>query len=230
MSLISTWGSGGDDEVNLSVETSDGNLRNLDDEKIKKLFFQAIRSGEVLAVKNILQFSRTLLNEQLFGFEGAYIYSAYSFQLLVKCSIHCAGADVYNINLNSKSKRCYTYTGIKKDGFFYPIHISAESGNKLLTHMLAKAGADISVLDYRGIHTSTPRYLDGFLTYYVYVFNKVILPKILQMAWLHMHFSSSVACRSRLTNATRVRRIGAVRGRGRVNYISKLRVLRAKSS
>lgn len=46
-------------------------------------------------------------------------------------------------------KRCYSYTGLEKDGFFYPLHVAAETGHKNLTILLVKAGADIQAVDYR---------------------------------------------------------------------------------
>ena len=56
------------------------------------------------------------------------------------------------MNPASKTNRCYTYTGLEKDGFFYPLHVASESANKLLVLMLAKAGADSSNTDYRGFY------------------------------------------------------------------------------
>ncbi len=58
-------------------------------------------------------------------------------------STHCA------ILLESKTKRCYTYTGQEKDGHFYPLHVATESGRKNLAILLVKAGADVSLTDYR---------------------------------------------------------------------------------
>jgi hypothetical protein len=52
--------------------------------------------------------------------------------------------------LKSKSGRCYTYTGLEKDGYFYPIHVAAENGHKELLHQMIKIGCDINVKDYRG--------------------------------------------------------------------------------
>ncbi|RYH15381.1 hypothetical protein EON65_31825 [archaeon] len=49
----------------------------------------------------------------------------------------------------SKTKKCYTYTGNDKDGFFYPLHVAAESGHKNLVILLIKAGAELSLCDYK---------------------------------------------------------------------------------
>lgn len=54
------------------------------------------------------------------------------------------------IALQSRTKRCYSYTGNEKDGFFYPLHVAAESGHKNLSILLVRAGADEQALDYRG--------------------------------------------------------------------------------
>ena len=51
--------------------------------------------------------------------------------------------------LQSKTKRCYTYTGLEKDGYFYPLHVAAEAGHKTLTVLLVRAGADTLSIDYR---------------------------------------------------------------------------------
>lgn len=52
----------------------------------------------------------------------------------------------------SKTKRCYSYTGQEKDGFFYPLHVAAEMGHKNLTILLVKAGADVHAVDYRYVY------------------------------------------------------------------------------
>lgn len=50
----------------------------------------------------------------------------------------------------SKSKRCYHFTGAEKDGYFFPLHVVAEAGHKTLILLLIKAGADVTLADYRG--------------------------------------------------------------------------------
>lgn len=72
-----------------------------------------------------------LISEPLYGFEGA---------------------DTKGV-INAPSNRVYTFTGQKRDGFFTPLHVAAEAGNKLLTMLLLQAGADKDAVDYRG-HTS----------------------------------------------------------------------------
>ena len=71
----------------------------------------------------------TLLNNKMFGFEGH---------------------DVYNFVPDNKTGRCYTYTGVEKDGFFYPLHVVAEMGHKKLVILLVQAGANQTLVDYRG--------------------------------------------------------------------------------
>ena len=51
--------------------------------------------------------------------------------------------------LQSKTKKCYIYTGVEKDGFFYPLHVAAEAGHKELVLMLVKAGAAVNMTDDR---------------------------------------------------------------------------------
>jgi hypothetical protein len=79
----------------------------------------AILGAEIHAIKNILQVNRSLIRQKMHGYDGT---------------------DVYGVIPNSKTKRCYTYTGVEKDGYFYPLHVAAEAGHKMLTLMLVKAG------------------------------------------------------------------------------------------
>lgn len=51
--------------------------------------------------------------------------------------------------MQSKTKKCYIYTGVEKDGFFYPLHVAAEAGHKELVLMLVKAGAAVNMTDDR---------------------------------------------------------------------------------
>jgi hypothetical protein len=176
MSLVSTWGSNDDCPSNIETAASTANLRLLDDEKIKKLFFQVLRAGEIDAIKNILNFSLSLLNDKLFGFEGA---------------------DVYNMYPTSKTKRCYTYTGLEKDGFFYALHVAAQAGNKRLVLMLAKAGADTSIEDYRGKVAEELSNGEGnFLLIYIcnfHVLSHLLLIYICKLHWnLNSMFVSQV--------------------------------------
>ena len=85
--------------------------------------------NEVEAIKNILKVDRTLLQEKMFGYEGT---------------------DVYNAVPISRTKRCYTYTGTEKSGYFFPLHVVSEAGHKMLLFSLVKAGVNVNDLDYRG--------------------------------------------------------------------------------
>ena len=60
------------------------------------------------------------------------------------------GTDVYNAVPISTTKRCYTYTGTEKSGYFYPLHVVAEAGHKMLLLSVLKAGVNIDNVDYRG--------------------------------------------------------------------------------
>ena len=76
MSLVSNWGVN-KESIDLINETNSGNLRELDEEKIKTLLFFSIRSYEINAIKNILNFNRSLINEKLYGYEGCNSYMKY---------------------------------------------------------------------------------------------------------------------------------------------------------
>lgn len=115
-------------ERDFSNEATLSNIRMMDENSQKGLLFDAIRACEIPAIKNVVQVNRSLVTSKMFGFEGA---------------------DVYEVIQNSKTKRCYKYTGQERDGHFYPLHVAAEAGHKKLTMMLVKAGADINACDYR---------------------------------------------------------------------------------
>ena len=96
---------------------------------MKGLFFEALRASNLTAIRNIVSLNRSLVTAKLFGYEGS---------------------DVYETIKNSKTKRCYNFTGNERDGFFYALHVAAEAGHKNLTMLLVKAGAEPAMLDYRG--------------------------------------------------------------------------------
>jgi hypothetical protein len=85
-------------------------------------------AGDIPAVRNLVSSDPSLLNQKMFGFEGH---------------------DVYGTVPESKSGRCYSYTGVEKDGFFFPLHVAAEMGHKKLVILLVQAGADQTRPDYR---------------------------------------------------------------------------------
>lgn len=61
------------------------------------------------------------------------------------------GHDVYKAVPIAGNRRCYTYTGDRKDGFALALHVAAESGHKALCKRLVEAhGADTAAHDYRG--------------------------------------------------------------------------------
>eukprot|EP00981_Chlorochromonas_danica_P003332 scaffold644_cov168-Ochromonas_danica.AAC.24 len=101
------------------------NIRMMDESSQKALLFKAIRASDLHIIRNILQANRSLLNAKMFGYEGSDVYE-------------------------SKTKKCYTYSGMEKDGFFYPLHVATEAGHKHLTILLIKAGADMTLTDYKG--------------------------------------------------------------------------------
>lgn len=127
--MIAEWGSKLQWEKDLETETSPARLNGMPEEEQKELFFEAIRVCNLVAFRNLVQHNRSLVTEKMYGFEGA---------------------DVYEVIKNSKTHRCYTLTGLEKDGFFYPIHVAAEAGRKVLVLLLIKLGADPEIVDYRG--------------------------------------------------------------------------------
>lgn len=110
-------------------EASASNLRMMDETTQKAMMFEALRAANLLAIRNLVTANRSLVTAKMYGYEGS---------------------DVFETIKNSKTKRCYTYTGHEKDGFFFPLHVAAEAGHKQLCLLLVKAGADPTVLDYRG--------------------------------------------------------------------------------
>jgi len=110
-------------------ELSSSKVRMMDEPGRKELLFTAIRVSDLSAIRTILQVDRGLIQGKMFGYEGS---------------------DVFEVIKDSKTKRCYTYTGQEKDGYFYALHVAAEAGHKNLTLLFAKAGADIDAVDYRG--------------------------------------------------------------------------------
>jgi hypothetical protein len=125
--MASVWNKAEDNE--LSSEITVSSIRMMTEDQQQSILFKAIRACDLHIIRNVLQVNRTLLNAKMFGYEGT---------------------DVFEVIKNSKTKRCYSYTGQEKDGFFYPLHVAAEMGHKNLTILLVKAGADIQAVDYRG--------------------------------------------------------------------------------
>mmetsp|Transcript_2478 Transcript_2478/g.2439 ORF Transcript_2478/g.2439 Transcript_2478/m.2439 type:complete len:381 (-) Transcript_2478:1174-2316(-) len=127
MSLLSSWG--GKETRGSEEEFSVAKVSSMTPVEQSRALFESIREGDIPAIRNILQVNRSLLLDKIFGFEGH---------------------DIYGIIPNSKTKRCYTFTGNEKDGYFYPLHVAAEMGHKALIILLVQAGADQTATDYRG--------------------------------------------------------------------------------
>lgn len=108
---------------------------------------------ELNAIRNVLQVNRSLVQSKMYGYEGSDVFEIIKnvsrlihFQTAMQCNQSYSSP-----NTQSKSKRCYFYTGQEKDGFFYPLHVATEAGHKNLTILLVRAGADVSAPDYRYI-------------------------------------------------------------------------------
>jgi len=141
---VPEWGKESSIDIDLSVATSEQQLLRTSAEDRKEVFFYALKKGNKHAIRNLLRFDRTIVNEQLYGFEGA---------------------DVYESVTGSHSQRCYTYTGMGSDGFFYPLHVAAENGHKDLVMMLSQITSTIDGKDYRGRaaeEVATGRAVDAF--------------------------------------------------------------------
>ena len=109
-----------------------------------KLLFAAIRYSNLSSLRNILLHYKYIVNQKLYGFEGA---------------------DTYGL-LHTASNRCYTYTGEEKDGFFYPLHVAAEAGVKAVVDFLLVSGADASNEDYRGKQPEEKANGEAILAFY----------------------------------------------------------------
>ncbi len=98
----------------------------------------------------------------MYGYEGTDV-----FEVIKNVSVFLISAHNYLDNLlQSKTKRCYTYTGIDKDGDFYPLHVATESGHKNLAILLVKAGADVNITDYRYVKILFESYSSVNLPFY----------------------------------------------------------------
>jgi hypothetical protein len=137
--MIEEWGAKKNEKRNLVAETEMSSLQELSisahgNEEVRhnlltELLFTCIRQADVKAIKNMLAYEETLVNGKMFGYEGR---------------------DVYGI-INAENDRCYTWSGKATDGFFYPLHIAAESNKKEVVLVLLEFGADSTIPDYRGL-------------------------------------------------------------------------------
>ena len=130
MSILTKWGQS--EERDFEEETEIEKLYTMPDNEMKELAFACLRAGHIEGVRNLLSVNPSLLLDPFYGYEGA---------------------DTKGV-IKAPSNRVYTYTGVKRDGYFTPLHVAAEGGNKLMTMLLLQAGADKTVLDYRG-HTAS---------------------------------------------------------------------------
>jgi cytoplasmic iron level regulating protein YaaA (DUF328/UPF0246 family) len=73
MSLLTTWGS---KEVRNEDEMSTSKLSTMSLVDQSHALFESLRSGDISAIRNLLQVNRTLLNEKMYGFEGHDIYGS----------------------------------------------------------------------------------------------------------------------------------------------------------
>ena len=73
---VPEWGKESSIDIDLSVATSEQQLLRTSAEDRKEVFFYALKKGNKHAIRNLLRFDRTIVNEQLYGFEGADVYES----------------------------------------------------------------------------------------------------------------------------------------------------------
>lgn len=107
----------------------DMDFSSLNESSLEQDVFFAARAGETEALGAMIQADPAVANLAISCYEGH---------------------DVYGTMKRFNGVRCYTFTGVEKDGFTFPLHVAAESGHKDLVHFLVEKGADIDAEDYRG--------------------------------------------------------------------------------
>ena len=134
MSAILGWRGKKEDKRDLLSETTDGaRLKDLDGDERQNLLFDCIRAGNIEAVNNVLALYGDLSSSKMYGYEGSNIKN-----------------DIRVKDGEKKIERCYFYTGIEKDGFFFPQHVAAESGHKhMIKLFIEKYLSDLDEVDYR---------------------------------------------------------------------------------
>ena len=129
--MIESWGNSHYDG-NLREETQVEVLQALEasdrHDRVGRLLFQAIRAADLQAIQNIMTVDNSVLAKELNGYEGTDLYDAFK----------------------SEDKKCYSWTGHPKDGYFYPLHVAAEAGNKEVCLHLLNGGASLETEDYIG--------------------------------------------------------------------------------
>ena len=101
-----------------------------DDGDAREALFWACRAGVGDTVRALLEIEPELATAELGAFEGHDVHGAVPL---------------------AANRRCYTFTGSRKDGHTYALHVAAESGHKALVRALVDAhGADPGARDYRG--------------------------------------------------------------------------------
>jgi hypothetical protein len=122
--MISGWDDV--DKRDYNAEVNAKALRKLGMAERKQLLFDGIRAHATNAMKELLSYEPILATEVMYGYEGSAIHA------------------------ETESGRCYHYTAQEKDGFFSPLHLAAESGDRaLVTILLKDFDADPEELDYR---------------------------------------------------------------------------------
>lgn len=102
-------------------------IQDKHEKDIAEKLYDSIKTKNVATVKAFLTQYKNIVNSKLYGYEGADIYAT----------------------SESTTNRCYIYTGRETDGFFYPLHLAAETGSKAIVQLLLKFNANSSNYDYK---------------------------------------------------------------------------------
>jgi len=116
MNVQTTTSSAGAAAVSSSSRSSSIQYDQQQSKDIIEKLYDSLKSGNVSIVKNILTQNKSLVNSKIYGYEGADIYAT----------------------SESITNRCYTYTGRETDGYFYPLHITASLGSKIICSNIIK--------------------------------------------------------------------------------------------
>lgn len=130
--MLNNWGKHSRTAEELNNESQLDSLEAVSEEErysvFTSLMFDACRGGNVNALQNILSVDPSYATQEIHGYEGS---------------------DLYDV-VKSDDKKCYTFTGQIKDGFFYPLHAAAEGGYKETCLLLFEYGAKHDIPDSGG--------------------------------------------------------------------------------
>lgn len=100
----------------------------LDGAKLEEEAFTLARVGDIANLEELVKSNPSAVNMMLFVHESH---------------------DLTGTIKNNPSKRCYTWTGLEKDGYTHLVHVASEAGHKEVVLMLVENGAELDREDYR---------------------------------------------------------------------------------